>query len=77
MIRSFTLILLGQLQVLMLIAGLNWSGYSTNISFNAILAGIFVGLSLALGASIISSIRDDLSAIKQVLSYNLEESNNV
>ena len=70
MIRSFTLILLGQLQVLMLIAGLNWAGYSTNISFNAILAGIFVGASLALAISIIGSIGTDLS-------YNQEESNNV
>jgi uncharacterized membrane-anchored protein YitT (DUF2179 family) len=70
MIRSFTLILLGQLQVLMLIAGLNWAGYTINLSFNAILAGIFVGASLALAISIIGSIGTDLS-------YNQEESNNV
>ena len=70
MIRSFTLILPGQLQVLMLIAGLNWAGYTINLSFNAILAGIFVGASLALAISIIGSIGTDLS-------YNQEESNNV
>jgi uncharacterized membrane-anchored protein YitT (DUF2179 family) len=70
MIRSFTLILLGQLHVLMLIAGLNWAGYNINLSFNAILAGIFVGISLALAISIIGSIGNDLS-------YNQEESNNV
>ena len=70
MIRSFTLIVLGQLQVIMLIAGLNWAGYTINLSFNAILAGIFVGASLALAISIIGSIGTDLS-------YNQEESNNV
>ena len=70
MIRSFTLIVLGQLQVIMLIAGLNWAGYTVNLSFNAILAGIFVGASLALAISIIGSIGTDLS-------YNQEESNNV
>jgi hypothetical protein len=54
----------------MLIAGLNWAGYTINLSFNAILAGIFVGASLALAISIIGSIGTDLS-------YNQEESNNV
>lgn len=70
MIRSLILVTIGQLQVLMLIAGLNWAGYNINLSFNAILAGIFVGISLAFAISIASSIGNDLS-------YNQEESNNV
>tara|TARA_B100001248_G_scaffold225813_1_gene183524 strand:- start:1710 stop:1904 length:195 start_codon:yes stop_codon:yes gene_type:complete len=61
MLRVLTLLISGPICILLAVAGLNWLGWTVNLSFNPLLAGTLIGILSMLMAHAASSLVGDLT----------------
>jgi hypothetical protein len=61
MLRVLTLLVGGPVCILLAVAGLNWLGWTVNLSFNPLLAGSLIGVLSCVMALASSSLIGDLN----------------